>query len=64
MSKKKNATNTQVTANTVYGNRFEGIMVQYANGTSITDNNVYGNGMDYVDLGTATLIVKPATRKR
>jgi parallel beta-helix repeat protein len=59
-----NATNTQVTANTVYGNRFEGIMVQYANGTSITDNTVYGNGMDYVDLGTATLIVKPATRKR
>lgn len=59
-----NATNTQVTANTVYGNRFEGIMVQYANGTSITDNTVYGNGMDYVDLGTATLIVRPAARNR
>jgi len=59
-----NATNTQVIANTVYGNKDEGIMVQYANGTSITDNTVYGNGMDYLDLGTATLIVKPATRKR
>jgi parallel beta-helix repeat protein len=59
-----NATNTQVTANTVYGNKDEGIMVQYANGTAVTDNTVYGNGMDYLDLGTATLIVKPSTRKR
>ena len=59
-----NATNTQVASNTVYGNKDEGIMVQYANGTSVIDNTVYGNGMDYLDLGTATLIVKPATRKR